>query len=366
MDFKLTDEQTLLRDMVAKLVADTYDFEARRAMLAAPPVAKTDAWRSFAELGLVTVTVPEAQGGLGGGAIEAMIVQEELGRGLVLEPWLASAVVATSLAVSAGSRGQALLQSLASGETIAAAALYERRGRFDVTHVETRASASGDGFVLDGEKSAVIGGGIADCFLVSAMHNGSICLFRVAADAPGAHIAGARAVDATSMASIVFDGVRVDADALLLRDALPAIERAIDAGVAGLCAEAVGVMAKAVELTSDYLRTRQQFGKPIASFQALQHACVDMFIATEEARSAAILAATRGASDDAATRIKAISAAKVTINKSARLVGQKAIQLHGGVGMTDEYAISHYFKRLTAMEQLFGDTDHHVARFIAA
>ena len=374
MNFDFTEEQTLLKDMVERFVAERCTPELRRAVQKSPEGWSRALWKEMAELGLLGVNVPEDDGGLGGGAVETKVVMEALGKGLVVEPYLASAVVATVLLrhCPAGAARSRLLGALAAGEDILAPALYERRGRFDLDHVGTSAVRRGADHVLNGEKSAVIGGGIASGFLVSARVGAGadaagIGLFHVPRDAKGVTVVAARAIDNSSIATLLLDDVALSPEhALAPSHALPIIERGVDAGIAALAAEAVGVIRASIDLTADYLRTRQQFGRPIGQFQVLSHACVDMFVQGEEASSASILAAGRCDSSDARTRRRAISAAKVTANKACRFVGQTAIQLHGGIGMTEEYAIGHYFKRLTTIEQTFGDTDHHVGLFAAA
>ncbi|MBL8589229.1 MAG: acyl-CoA dehydrogenase family protein [Methylobacteriaceae bacterium] len=368
MDFDFTDEQALLRQSVERFVADRYGFEARRAILASGPGWSRVIWNGLAELGVTALTVPEEHGGLGGGPVETMLAMAALGEGLVVEPVLASAVIATELITASGdaTAEAALLPALASGERIFAPALYERGARYDAGAPGTRARRIGAGYGLDGDKLALCGGGAADAFLVSARLDEGLALFLVEAGAPGLLVQRERGYDGTPVATLAFDDLRLAASARIGGEAGSAIRSAIDIAVAALAAEAVGVMRRAVALTADYLRTRQQFGRPIGAFQALQHACVDMFVASEEAWSAALLAAGRCRDADPTRRRKAIAAAKVTINKSARLVGQKAIQLHGGVGMTDEYAISHYFRRLTAIERQFGDADHWLKAYAQA
>ncbi len=369
MDFQLTEEQQLLADMIDKFVADRYTFEKRRAILDSEAGWSRGLWEEMAGLGLLGVNVPEEHGGLGGGAVETMLVMEAFGRALVLEPYLASAVVAPALLKGASAEAQArLFPPLTAGETILAPALYERNARYELQAGRTRAQQNGQGYTLDGEKVAVIGGGVADGFIVSARVGAQDCgLFLVGREAAGLHVLGARAYDGSSIATIVLDGVKAAQDDVILASgALGIVETAVQRGVAAIAAEAVGAMSASIALTTDYLRQRKQFGKAIGSFQALQHSAVDMFVACEEGRSASVLAAGRAASTDERQRVKAIYAAKATIARSARLVGQKSIQLHGGIGMTDEYAASHYFKRLTAIEALFGDYDYAASRFAEA
>ena len=281
---------------------------------------------------------------------------------------IASALLSLSLA---GARRDALLAGLAEGKLILAPALHERRARYDLAHIETRARPQGAGFVLDGEKVAVMGGGVADGFLVPARlrakaGEGVIALFHVPRETRGLTVLASRTLDNASIATLVLDGVALDADALIARAALPAIEQAADTGIAALCAEALGVLRATLDTTVDYLRVRKQFGQPLGKFQALRHACADMFVAVEEAASASLLAAFHCNDPDDRARRRAVSAAKVTVNKACRFVGQTAVQLHGGIAMTQEAAISHYFRRLAAIELTLGDTDHHLAAFVAA
>lgn len=366
MDFDFTEEQRLLADTLARFVSGRYGFEQRRAILATQAGWSRAAWDELAGLGVAAMLVGEARGGLGGGPVEAMLAMQALGRGLVVEPVLASAIVCPALLAASGEAAAELSADLASGARILAPALYERAARYDLTAPGTRARRAGEGYVLDGAKTAMCGGGAADAFLVSARLDDGLALFVVPADAPGLLAQRARGYDATPVATLTLDAVALPAAARIGGEASAAIARGLDMAVVGLAGEAVGVMRRALELTGDYLKTRQQFGRPIGSFQALQHAYVDMVVATEEAWSAALLAAGRCDEADPRRRVRAIAAAKATINKSARLVAQNAIQLHGGVGMTDEYEISHCFRRLTAIERQFGDADHWLKIYAAA
>ena len=373
MNFSYSEEQALLRDMAGKLVADRYGFEARKTILAGSEGFSRALWDEIAELGLTALNVPEAFGGLGAGPVETALVMEAFGRALVVEPFLASAVLSSALLSLApeGAARAALLPALASGKAIIASALYERRGRFDLDFVETRAARNGAQVILSGEKTGVFGGGAAEGFLVSArgpagQGPSAIALYCVPRDTKGLTVLAARAFDSTSIATLVFDDVTLDnAAALVAGNALPLIEQAVDIATAALCAEALGVMRATLDLTTEYLRTRKQFGQPLGKFQVLQHACADMFVACEEAQSASLLASARCLHADPRARRRAIAAAKVTINKAARFIGQTAVQLHGGIAMTEEAAVSHYFRRLTAIENTFGDNDHHLAAFMA-
>jgi alkylation response protein AidB-like acyl-CoA dehydrogenase len=370
MDFAYTDEQRQLQETLLRYIAKEYGFAERRALARSEHGCSREHWREFAELGVLALTVPEAHGGLGGTAIDTMIVMEALGRGLVLEPYLATAVVCGSLIADAGSEAQqaALLPAIAGGELVLALAHHESGARYDLNHVATTARADGAGFVIDGAKSVVLAGSQADRLIVSARTSGDtraatgISLFVVERGAPGVALRGYPTQDGARAAEIALTGVRVAADALIGKagDALPAIERAIDRGIAALCGEAVGVMAALNEATLEYLKTREQFGGPIGRFQALQHRMVDMVIATEQARSMAIMAAVGVQSTDRTERRRAVSMAKALIGQAGRFVGQQAVQLHGGMGVTDELVVSHWFKRLAAINATYGDADHHL------
>jgi pimeloyl-CoA dehydrogenase small subunit len=371
MDFDLTDEQRLLQDQVNRVIADEYEFERRKAYAKEAPGFSLERWAQFAELGLLGLPFDEALGGIGGTPVETMIVMEAFGRGLVVEPYLATVVLGGGLVRFAGSSAQqrALVPEIAAGRLRLAFAHTERQSRFDLADVATTARADGAGFVLDGHKGVVLHGDSADTLIVSARTGGGqrerdgISLFLVDRRAAGVAVQGYATVDGLRAAEITLRAVRLGSDALLgPRDhALPLIERAVDAAIAALAAEAVGAMAVAHELTIDYLKTRKQFGVPIGSFQALQHRAVDMLVALEQARSMASLATMVADSTDDAERRRTISAAKVQIGRSGRIVGQQAIQLHGGIGMTMESKVGHYFKRLAMIDTLFGDADHHLA-----
>ncbi|MCC7274177.1 MAG: acyl-CoA dehydrogenase family protein [Alphaproteobacteria bacterium] len=370
MDFALSEQQQQLADSLARFIRDEYAIDARRRTVAGDEGFSRAHWRTFAELGLLGLPFAEDEGGIGGDGVDTMVVMEAFGRGLVVEPFLPTVVLCGTLLKRAASRAQraALLPGVIAGERLLAFAHGERRARYDLSHVETRATPAADGFAIDGVKSVVLGAAAADQLLVSARTPAGIALFLVDRAAPGVSLRPYQTIDGQRAAEVVFAGVKVGRDAMLGPDggALPAIEHAVDVATAAVCAEAVGCMQALLEATRDYLNTREQFGTRIGNFQALQHALVDMFIELEQARSMAIVAAVRCDDPDATTRARPLSAAKVQIGKSGRIVGQKAVQLHGGMGMTDEMKVGHYFKRLTAIEQSFGDSDHHLARFQAA
>ena len=367
MDFNYTDEQNALRDTLSRFIAKDYPFEARRALAKSADGFSRDHWKQFAELGLLALPFPEDFGGMNGNAVDTMLVMEAFGRGLVLEPYLATVIVAGHLIRDAGSAAQkeALLPSIAGGELMLALAHYERGARYEVSRVDTAAKADGGGWTLSGAKGVVLGGGAADRLLVSAGTGKGISLFLVDTKAAGVSVRSYMTQDGARAAEVRLDNVSVGADAIVgAQDgALPAIERALDYGIAAMCAESVGIMAALDEATLEYLKTRKQFGQPIGRFQALQHRMVDMVIATEQARSMAMMAAVKADSTDAAERRRALSAARAYIGQQARFVGQQAVQLHGGMGVVDELNVSHWFKRLTMINATFGDVDHHLGLF---
>ena len=367
MDFNYTDEQNALRDTLTRFIAKDYPFEARRALAKSGEGFSREHWKQFAELGLLALPFHEDFGGMNGNAVDTMLVMEAFGRGLVLEPYLATVVVAGGLIRDAGSAAQkeAILPAVAGGERMLALAHYEREARYKVSLVNTAGKPDGTGWKLSGTKAVVLGGNAADTLLVSAHTGKGLSLFLVDAKSPGLTVRSYMTQDGGRAAEITLDNVAIGQDALVGPEggALPLVERALDYGLAALCAEAVGIMAALDEATLEYLKTRKQFGQPIGRFQALQHRMVDMVIATEQSRSMAMMAAVKADSDDAAERRRAISAAKAYIGQQARFVGQQAVQLHGGMGVVDELNVSHWFKRLTMIELTFGNTDHHLGLF---
>jgi pimeloyl-CoA dehydrogenase small subunit len=373
MDFDLTDEQRLLRDSVDRLLADHYDFAARRGYLAEPDGHSKAMWERYAELGLLGLPFAEEHGGFGGGAIDTMLAMEAFGRVLALEPYLATVVLCGTALRFAGSEAQqsAILPQIAEGRMTLAFAHGERQARYDLADVLTTAKARvSGGWVLDGAKSVVVHGDNADRLIVSGRNSGDrddpdgISLFLVDASANGVARRSYPMRDGTRAAEISLSGVEVNADDLLGEPgrALPVIERVVEAGIAAVTAEAVGAMEAMHALTLEYLKTRQQFGKPIGQNQALQHRSAEMLIALEQGRSMAMLAAMMVDEAEAHERAHNISMAKVGVGQSARFVSQNAIQLHGGIGMTEEYAVGHYFRRCMVIEHLFGDTAHHLSR----
>jgi pimeloyl-CoA dehydrogenase small subunit len=372
MDFDFTEEQRLLRDSIDRLLADRYGFDKRRAHLAEPDGWSRALWSQHAELGLLGLPLPESYGGFGGGPIDVMLVMEAFGRALALEPYLATVVLGGTALSLAGSEAQksAILPQIAEGEMLLAVAHGERQARYDLADVLTTAKPKGGGWVLDGAKSVVLHGDSARRLIVSARIAGErddpdgITLFLVDAAANGVARRAYPMRDGTRAAEISLSGVEVGADDLLgeVGAALPVIERVVEAGIAATAAEAVGAMETMHRMTLEYLKTRQQFGRPIGDNQVLQHRAAEMLMALEQGRSMAMLAAMMVEEPDAAERAHNIAMAKVGVGQASKFVAQNAIQLHGGIGMTEEYAVGHYFRRCMVIEHLFGDTAHHLSR----
>ncbi|ROO25443.1 acyl-CoA dehydrogenase [Salinisphaera orenii MK-B5] len=370
MDFSYSDEQRMLKDMVDRLVADQYTFEARESIRTSEAGFSAEVWQQFAELGLLGVPFSEAAGGFDGGGAELMVVSEGFGRGLVLEPYLSTVVLCGSLIdrLADETRRAELAEGIIGGETRYALASHEPDGGYDPHWVRTTARAEGDGFVLDGHKAVVAHGDSADRLIVIARSSGEIdsaeglSAFIVEADAAGVHRRGYETIDGHRAAEVTLEAVHVDADALLgeVGGAGDALESALERGVVALCAEAAGAMEIACDLTLDYLKERKQFGVPIGSFQALQHRMVDMRMALEKVRSLTFWAACSLESDPAERRQR-IAAAKVMVGKAGRLVAEEAIQLFGGMGMMEESAIAHYAKRIVMIDHYLGDRTWHMA-----
>jgi pimeloyl-CoA dehydrogenase small subunit len=373
MDFELSAEQEQLRDNVARLMRERYGFEARKAYQANPLGFSEALWRDYAEMGLLGAPFSEADGGFGGGAIETMIVMEEFGKALALEPYLQTVVLCGALVKRGASaeRRAELIGAVAAGELRLSFAHAEKQSGFDLGDVALSAvKDGGGGFVLNGEKSLVGQGDSAEKFIVSARLKGArrdrrgVGLFIVDAGAPGVTRRGYPTQDGQRAAEVAFADVRVAPHDVLgvPEDAMSIIERAVDETIAALSAEAVGAMSEALTMTVEYLKTRKQFGAAIGSFQALQHRAADMTVALEQARSMMYLATMMADEDDADERAKAMSAAKTQIGRSAKFIGQQAVQLHGGIGMTYEYKLGHLFKRLAMIDAAYGDADVHVRR----
>ena len=366
MDFDLSDEQRLLKESIDRLILDQYQFQQRKQYMAEPPGFSAAMWSRFAEQGLLGLPFPEAQGGFGGGRIETMIVTEAFGRGLVVEPYFATVILAGGLLRRAADPAllAALVPQITAGTLKLAFAHVERHSRYDLANVTTTARKDGVDYVLNGAKSVVLHGDAADKLLITARISGStmdrdgIGLFLVDAGARGVMRRGYPTQDGLRASEVTLTGVR---GSVLSDNALPSIEHAIDEAIAALCAEAVGTMQAMHDLTLEYLKTRKQFGRPIGSFQVLQHRSVDMLTALEQARSMAMFAAVMADEENPIERRRAIAAAKVQIGRSGRHIGQEAVQLHGGIGMTMEYSVGHYFKRMTMIDQLYGDADRQLA-----
>ena len=375
MDFDFSDEQRMLKESVDQLITDRYTFEQRKQYMKEEAGYSRSQWEQYAEMGLLGLPFDEKYGGVGGGPVETMIVMEAVGRGLVLEPYLATVVLGGGLINLGGNDAQraAILPQIADGSLLLAYAHSEAQSRYNLADVATTAKRDADGWILDGEKSFVAHGNCAVKLVVSARISGDrssregIALFLVDAKSPGVSRKSYETQDGQRAAQIKLSGVKVSSNDAIgdPGKALPLIERVADNALAAVAAEAVGAMAAAHDVTLEYLRTRKQFGVAIGSFQVLQHRAVDILVSLEQARSMALYATMMVNDPDPAERSKAVSAATVQIRRSGKFIGQQVVQLHGGIGMTLEYKIGHYFKRLTAMESLLGDTDHHLARFIA-
>jgi pimeloyl-CoA dehydrogenase small subunit len=367
MDFDLSDDQRLLKDSVDRFVKDRYGFEARKKHRAGTDGWSREVWSELAGLGLLGLPFAEADGGFGGGPVDTGLVMEAFGRGLVVEPYFPSVILCGALLRHGATAEQRadLVAGLVAGDRVLAYAQAERQSRYALNDIKTAAQLKAGQWRIDGAKTLVLHGDAADDYLVTARIAGherdrdGIGLFHVAQSAAGVTRRGYPTQDGMRAADVTFEG----AAATSLGEAgaaLPAMERAQDEAIAALCAEAVGLMSVMHEMTVDYLKTRTQFGRPIGENQVLQHRAVDMFVSLEQARSMALYATMMASSDDATERRRAIHAAKVQIGKSGRHVGQEAIQLHGGIGVTMEYAVGHYFKRMTMIERTFGDTQMHL------
>lgn len=359
MDFTLSDEQAMLKDSVDRFVADAHPFEKAKLHAARTEGFSRDDWASFAELGWLMLMIPEAQGGIGGRIEDAAILMEGFGRGLVAAPFVSTAVVAADLLARAGSAND-LLARVAAGEALVALATEEGRSRYDLTRVETEARAVADGFRLDGAKIAVPDGASADHYLVSARFDGEVGLFLVAGDAVGLDVRRYRTIDSRRACDLSLADVPAS---LLIREAGTALEEAVDRASLLLAAEAIGCMEAAIALTADYLKMRQQFGRTLSKFQVLTHRVADMYVKLENSRSM-LLRGLSMADAPSATRAAAVSATMITIIQAGEFVCGQAIQLHGGIGMADENAVGHYYKRLRAIGRTYGDLDFHRRRHL--
>jgi alkylation response protein AidB-like acyl-CoA dehydrogenase len=375
MDFEFSDEQQQLHDTVDRYLNEQYAFEKFRAVNASVEGWDKATWKGLADLGVLAINVPEEQGGLGFGPLENLALMGACGRSLLLEPFLSSAIIATAvLRAHAGVAAAAdMLRKMASGDAISVLAHFESDSRFETQWVTTQAQKSADGYTLDGHKAVVMHAAAADTLLISARTAGTpgdvqgVSLFMVPRAAKGLALECYPTIDGQRAADVYLKSVQVPADARLGDEgsALPHIDAAIDIGIAALCAEAVGVMQALVDATVNYVQNRQQFGVAIGRFQALQHRIADMLIHLEQARSMSYLAALRCTDENVVERRRALSASKTVVGQSCRFVAQQAVQLHGGMGMTDELIVSHWFKRLTAAELMFGDSETHLQRYAA-
>ncbi|MEG9861967.1 MAG: acyl-CoA dehydrogenase family protein [Parvularculales bacterium] len=375
MDFSFSEEQNLLRNMVQSFVRDNYDFDTRRGIIESAEGWRSDYWKQFAELGLLAAPFSQEFGGLGGSSIDVMVIMEEFGSGLVVEPYLETVVLAGGLLQAGAPAGQreGLINSITSGEAVWALAWFEPQGRYNLANVTTTAKKKGDVFVLNGHKAAVVGGPWANHLIVSARTSGGqgdeagVTLFMVEKNAKGVSVQDYTMVDSKRACDVTFENVKVGTDAVIseVDNGLDLLESVVNAGIGALCAESVGIMKRLNEATLEYSRTRKQFGVPIGSFQVLQHRMVDMFMACEEAVSMTYMVNMKLSDEASAERRRAVSGAKVLIGKAGRAIGQEAIQIHGGMGMTEELNVGHYVRRLTVIDGLFGDVPYHIKRFSA-
>jgi alkylation response protein AidB-like acyl-CoA dehydrogenase len=370
MDFNFTEEQSMVRDTVASFLQDKYDFETRRKIVSSDAGWSADYWKAFAEeLGILGASFSEELGGLGGGAIDNMIIMEEFGKALVIEPYLGTVVIGGGFMKHSGHAGAAsVIEGIVGGTTTIAFAYAEPQGRYTWQDLKTTAKKDGLGWVLNGHKAVVVGAPFASHLIVTARTGGAqrdaggVGVFLVDKSLPGVVTRDYPTVDGNRASEVYFENVSVPADALISEDGLGLVNQVIDEATAAVGAEAVGVLRKLHEGTLDYAKQRKQFGTSIANFQVLQHRMVDMFIEVEQSVSM-IYMATIKVDESAAERAKAVSAMKVRIGRACKFVGQNAIQIHGGMGMTDELAIGHYFKRASLIEGLFGSVDHHLKRY---
>jgi pimeloyl-CoA dehydrogenase small subunit len=372
MDFSFTSEQDMLRDTVAKLVAQQYDFDTRRKVAKSEAGWRPEMWSQFAELGLLGASFTEAEGGFGTGPIEAMIISEEFGKGLVIEPYLQTVVIGGNFFRHGGTDAQKEehIAGIIGGETRFAFAYSEPKSRFDFNDVSTTAKKEGAGYTLNGHKAVVLGAPFATHLIVTARTSGGqrdangVSVFIVPKGAKGVTTRDYPTVDGLRASEVYFENVSVGADALVgaADNGLALTEKVVDNAIAALCAEAVGCFKVLNEATISYAKQRKQFGQPIANFQVLQHRMVDMFMAAEQAASMTYMVTLKLDEADKA-RKQAASAAKVQIGKAGKLISQDAVQIHGGMGMTDELNVGHFFKRVTMIESQFGNTDWHLRRY---
>lgn len=373
MNLEFTEEMVMLQDSLTKFLQNEYDFETRQKLSRNGMGYSEDNWQAFADMGLLGVPFEEAYGGFGFGQTGLIVVMEAIGKGLVVEPYLATVILGGQLIQLAGSEAQkeALIPQVIGGELKLAFAFVERQARYNLADVECKAEKDGEGFWLTGAKSVVFNAETADKIIVATRTSGDaiseegLSLFLVDANTNGITARHYETVDGLRASELTFDGVKLDSSQLLgaLDNAYPVIETVLDSAAAAVCAEGVGVVAELRDKTVEYLKTRKQFNQPIGNFQALQHRAVDMFMAEEQMRSLSYLAAIKVTDGEPVERLKSVSAAKIYLGDARSVVAEQAAQLHGGIGVTDELDVAHYVKRLTMINALFGDRDYHMQRF---
>ncbi|MAI88964.1 acyl-CoA dehydrogenase family protein [Ponticaulis sp.] len=372
MDFSFTEEQNMIRDSLSRMIREQYDWETRNKVITSESGWRPEMWAQFAELGLFMAPFSEEDGGLGGNAVDAMVIMEEFGKGLVVEPFVPSVVLGGGFLKHGGSAAQKeeFLAPMMGGETIFAFAYAEPTSRFNLNDVTTTAKANGSSYVLNGQKSVVLGAPWATHLVVTARTSGDrfdesgISVFIVPKDAAGISTRDYPTMDGYRASEVYFENVEVSGDAMIGEEgaAFPLIEKVTDEGIAAICSEACGAMEIANADTIEYAKQRKQFNVPISTFQVLQHRMVDMFIEQQQSVSMTYQVTLR-LEEDADTRKKAASAAKVQIGNSGRFIGQAATQIHGGMGVTDELRLGHYFKRLSLIDTQFGNVDYHLRRY---
>ena len=375
MDFSFTEEQQLLRSSIARFLQDQYSIDTRRDIIASETGWRRDYWEQFAELGLLAAAFPEADGGFRSSPVDTLVIMEEFGKGLVVEPYLPTAILGSAFLCGGASEAMRadLIPSIIEGQTILAFAYAEPQGRYNLADLTTTAQKDGGSYVVNGHKAVVIGAPMADKLIVTTRTAGQqrdrdgVTVLLIDSSASGVSRRDYTTIDGSRASEVMFDNVRVDAEAVIGEPdgGLPLIEAAVDAGIAAICGEALGAMKTINDMTVEYAKTRQQFGAPIGRFQVLQHRMVDMLIAYEQAVSMTYMVHLK-LEETPTERAKAAAAAKVQIGKAGRYIGQQAVQIHGGMGMTDELALGFYFKRLTMIDTQFGNVDYHLRRYTRA
>lgn len=368
MDFRFSDEQRMLDESATRFLADTFPFDVYRAAIEGTSGFDAVRWQKMAELGWLASPFPESAGGFGGSLIDIQLVARRMGERMAIDPWLTAALLPGKVLEHVGTpHAMSLLASIVSGDLRVALAAHEIGAHYDIERINTRITMSGGEQTLTGRKSLVFAAPCAQRFLVTARDdNGIAVLIDVPADAAGVTVTSYRVLDGSRAAEVAFDGVRLSSDSVLLSgsEALSAVGRALDIATAAICADMFGAMSAALSKTLEYARTRKQFGVAIGSLQVIQHYLVDMFVEVQQSESLVWMAGIRGDTNDSDSREQAISTAKAYLCRSAIAVTQKAIQIHGGIGVTEELDIGHYFRRVTHYAALFGDRDHHVARLM--